>query len=239
MGAVTIQVPLQEGYLYNTDAILAAVTSRTKMLYLCSPNNPTGTYLTKSDFQHILDQLPSHVLVVLDAAYSHYASAEDYTDGLEFVRDGYPVLVLQTFSKIYGLAGVRVGFGAAPKEIIQSILQVKEPFNVNALAQAASIAAVGDDEHVRQSQELVVKERQRFYEAFRQLGLEYTESMSNFVLVKLGSEAFALYEKLMAKGVIVRYGRIWGLPEHVRITVGTPEENDRLITVLREVLTSS
>jgi histidinol-phosphate aminotransferase len=179
------------------------------------------------------------VLVVLDAAYSHYASAEDYTDGLEFVKAGYPVLVLQTFSKIYGLAGVRVGFGAAPKEIIQSILQVKEPFNVNALAQAASIAAVGDDEHVRQSQELVVKERQRFYEAFRQLGLEYTESMSNFVLVKLGSDAFTRYEKLMAKGVIVRYGRIWGLPEHVRITVGTPEENDRLITVLREVLTSS
>jgi histidinol-phosphate aminotransferase len=239
MGAVTIHVPLQEGYLYNTDAILAAVTSRTKMLYLCSPNNPTGTYLTRSDFQHILDQLPSHVLVVLDAAYSHYASAEDYTDGLEFVRAGYPVLVLQTFSKIYGLAGVRVGFGAAPKDIIQSILQVKEPFNVNALAQAASIAAVGDDEHVRRSQELVVGERQKLYEAFRQLGLEYTESMSNFVLVKLGSDAFACYEKLMAKGVIVRYGRIWGLPEHVRITVGTPEENDRLITVLREVLTSS
>jgi histidinol-phosphate aminotransferase len=116
---------------------------------------------------------------------------------------------------------------------------VKEPFNVNALAQAASIAAVGDDEHVRRSQELVVGERQKFYEAFRRLGLEYTESMSNFVLVKLGSDAFACYEKLMAKGVIVRYGRIWGLPEHVRITVGTPEENDRLITVLHEVLASS
>jgi histidinol-phosphate aminotransferase len=236
MGAVTINVPLQEGYQYNTDAILAAVTSRTKMLYLCSPNNPTGTYLTKPDFQRILDQLPSHVLVVLDAAYSHYASAADYTDGLEFIRAGYPVLVLQTFSKIYGLAGIRVGFGAAPQNIIQSILQVKEPFNVNALAQAASIAAVGDDEHVRRSQELVAAERNRLYEAFRQLGLEYVESMSNFVLVKLGHEAFALYEKLMAMGVIVRYGRIWGLPEHVRITVGTQVENDRLITALREIL---
>jgi histidinol-phosphate aminotransferase len=141
MGAVANGVPLGSDFQYNWRSIAEAVTERTKIVYLCSPNNPTGTYLSRSDLQQLLDALPAHVLVVLDAAYSHYATKADYTNGLEFVRAGYPVLVLQTFSKIYGLAGIRVGYGAADSSILQSILQVKEPFNVNAVAQTAAIAA--------------------------------------------------------------------------------------------------
>jgi histidinol-phosphate aminotransferase len=235
MGAIVKSVPLNNDFSYDVEAILAAVTNHTKIVYLCSPNNPTGTFLAKSELKQILDSLPKRVLVVLDAAYSHYVSASEYTDGVEFIRAGYPLLVLQTFSKIYGLAGIRVGFGAAPRGIIQSIIQVKEPFNVNALAQAASIAAIGDSEHVKRSRSLVMKERQRLYEALQQLGLGYTESMSNFVLVELGSEAKSLYERLLAKGIIVRYGLIWGLPGHVRVSVGLPEENDLFIQVLREL----
>lgn len=236
MGAVTRKVPLLDGFQYDWRAIAAAVTDRTKVIYLCSPNNPTGTYMNRSDVQQLLDALPAQVLVVLDAAYSHYVSASDYTDGLEFVRAGYPVIVLQTFSKIYGLAGIRVGYGIGPADIIRSILQVKEPFNVNALAQTAAIAALGDDEHVRRSRELVSRERLRLYEALERIGLAYTESSSNFILVELGSDAGALYERLMAGGVIVRYGRGWGLERHVRITVGSPEENNKLIAVLQKVV---
>ncbi|MDF2671334.1 MAG: histidinol-phosphate transaminase [Paenibacillus sp.] len=236
MGAVAKGVPLGSDFQYNWRSIAEAVTERTKIVYLCSPNNPTGTYLSKSDLQQLLDALPAHVLVVLDAAYSHYATEADYTNGLEFVRAGYPVLVLQTFSKIYGLAGIRVGYGAADSSILQSILQVKEPFNVNAVAQTAAIAALGDDEHVRNSRELVLQERQRLYYELDNIGVVYVESMSNFILVELGDDARSLYEQMMRQGVIVRHGAGWGLPRHVRITVGTAEENDRLLAVLKDVV---
>lgn len=236
MGAKAVTVPLNAEFQYASDAILAAVTEHTKIVYLCSPNNPTGTFLSKTELQYILDSLPKRVLVVIDAAYSHYASTDQYSDGMEFVRAGYPLLVLKTFSKIYGLAGIRVGFGAAPQEIIQSILKVKEPFNVNALAQTAATAAIGDEKHVIRSQTLIMQERERFYESFRQLGISYTESMSNFVLVELGPESEAIYDQLLARGLIVRHGKTWGLPFHVRITIGTPEENNSLLTALGDIL---
>jgi histidinol-phosphate aminotransferase len=236
MGAVVKRVPLNKDFSYDVEAILAAVTKHTKIVYLCSPNNPTGTILNKTELQKIFDALPKHVLVMLDAAYSHFVDSAEYTDGLEFIRAGYPLLVLQTFSKIYGLAGIRVGFGIAPAAIIQSIVQVKEPFNVNALAQTAAIAAIKDTAHMESTRLLVTRERERFYQALSEMGLVYTESMSNFILVELGSEAKTLYERLMARGIIVRYGHIWGLPCHVRVSVGLPEENERFFQVLREIL---
>lgn len=236
MGALVKTVPLQADFQYAVEDIRNAVTERTKILFLCSPNNPTGTILSKTQLQQILDSLPGHVLVLLDTAYSHYVSSGEYTDGLEFVKAGYPILILKTFSKVYGLAGIRVGFGVASKEIVNSILKVKEPFNVNALAQVAAAAAIGDDEHVTLSSRLVKQERQRLYRSFQELGLHYTESMSNFILLELGAEANQLYRSLMERGVIVRYGGAWGLPRHVRVTVGTPEENDYFIEKLKEVL---
>ncbi|MFE5318561.1 histidinol-phosphate transaminase [Paenibacillus sp. NPDC056579] len=236
MGATPVLVSFDDQFRYDVDRLLAAVTERTKIVYLCSPNNPTGTYLPKADLQRLLDRLPKRVLVMFDAAYSHYASAEDYSDGLEYVRQGYPVIVLQTFSKIYGLAGIRVGFGAASPDIIRTILQVKEPFNVNALAQAAATAAITDTEHVQESRKVNEEGREQLYEAFRRLGLKFTESMSNFILLELGPDAGNLYQRLMAQGVIVRYGTGWGLPEHIRVTVGTREENEFLIECLESLL---
>lgn len=236
MGARAVTVQLKENFDYDLASILSAVTDRTKIVYLCSPNNPTGTILSKIVLKQLLDALPKRVLVMLDAAYSHFVSVEDYSDGMEFVRAGYPLLVLKTFSKIYGLAGIRVGFGAASEQIIQNILQVKEPFNVNALAQAAAAAAIDDIDHISRSQALVKEERERLYEAFRQLSIEYTVSMSNFVLVKLGERAEAIYEQLMARGIIVRHAGIWSLPAYIRISIGTAEENDILVSVLKELL---
>ncbi|CAI8839994.1 histidinol-phosphate transaminase [Priestia megaterium] len=236
MGAKVVGVPLVEHYQYNVESILSAVTQRTKIVYLCSPNNPTGTYLSKKHLHILLDSLPKHVLVVFDGAYSHYATADDYTDGIEYVKLGYPIIVLQTFSKIYGLAGVRIGFGLAPEAIVQNILKVKEPFNVNTLAQAAATAAINDDKHVEASQGANTLGRLQLYEGFSKLGLSYTESMSNFVLVRVGPKAKDVYEELLSKGIIVRYGDTWGLEEYIRISVGKPKENDTLLKAMASVL---
>ncbi|WP_159884690.1 histidinol-phosphate transaminase [Paenibacillus puerhi] len=236
MDARLVSVPLSPGYRYDADALLAAVTDKTKLVWLCSPNNPTGTYMPRKELERLLLGLPPQAMVVCDAAYSHFATAEDYSDGLEFVRAGLPLVVLQTFSKAYGLAGIRVGFGAAPEAVIRRILQVKEPFNVNALAQAAASAAVGDIDHLKASCDVNAKGREQLYAAFSRLGLEYAVSMSNFVLVELGEEAKRRYEALMAQGVITRYGDVWGLPQHIRVSVGTEEENAFFIECLTRVL---
>ncbi|MBM7569498.1 histidinol-phosphate transaminase [Paenibacillus sacheonensis] len=236
MGAAIRTIALTEDYQYDVSAILEAVSERTKILYLCSPNNPTGTILTQSALTELLNALPPTVLVMLDSAYCHYVTEDDYSDGIEFVKAGYPVIVLQTFSKVYGLAGLRVGFGAASQSIIRAILQVKEPFNVNALALAAAAAAIADVDHVQRSSQLVKEERLRLYLEFEELGLPYTPSMSNFILVELDEDAEHHYVELMRKGVIVRYGAAWGLPRHVRISIGTPEENTTLLHALRAIL---
>ncbi|WP_068676357.1 histidinol-phosphate transaminase [Oceanobacillus sp. Castelsardo] len=236
MGATVVPVPFDEGFQFNVQKMVDAITDKTKLLYICSPNNPTGTYLSKTDFEILLNAVPERVLVVFDGAYSHYATAKDYTDGIEFVKAGKNVLVLQTFSKIYGLAGLRVGFGVAPEEIIQTILKVKEPFNVNSIGQAAAKAAILDEEHVSASKEANTSAAKELYQAFSELGLNYVETMSNFILLQLGPDAERLYNELLARGVIVRYGKIWGLPEYVRVTIGTKEENEFFLNALKDVL---
>jgi histidinol-phosphate aminotransferase len=236
MGAKVVPVPLDHEYQFNIETILEAVTEHTKLIYICSPNNPTGTYMPKSMLENLIHSLPKNILVVFDSAYSHFATNEDYTNGLEFVRSDDPIIVLQTFSKIYGLAGLRVGFGVAPKSIIQSILHVKEPFNVNSLAQAAAVAALRDHEHVKRSRQLNTEGRVQLYKVLSVLGLEYTESMGNFILVKFGVHANDVYQQLLTHGVIVRYGDIWGLPEHIRISIGTQEEFTILIEAISSIL---
>ncbi|MDR6885356.1 histidinol-phosphate transaminase [Bacillus sp. 3255] len=232
MGAAVVEVPLREDYSYAIGGILAAVTERTKLLYICSPNNPTGTYMSKQDLYALMDKLPPHVLVIFDGAYSHFVTAEDYCDGIELVRQGYPLIVTQTFSKIYGLAGIRVGYGIASAAVIRSIRQVKEPFNVNALAQVGAAAAIQDDAHLMATRDMNTRGRERLYEALQELDLRFTRSMSNFVLVELGPDAKAIYDGLMRRGVILRYAGAWNLPHHVRISIGTPEEMDVLIHAL-------
>ncbi|WP_281884448.1 histidinol-phosphate transaminase [Paenibacillus sp. YYML68] len=239
MDAAVVTVPLSESFRYSASELLAAVTPRTKLVWLCSPNNPTGTYIPKPELERLLAELPPRVLLVYDSAYCHFASADDYTSGLEYVRQGRSILVLQTFSKAYGLAGIRVGFGAAPESIIRRMMQVKEPFNVNALAQTAAEAAVRDWMHVARTVEHNALGREQLYAAFDRQGLPYTRSMANFVLVELGERAEELYQALMARGVIVRYGGAWGLPSHIRVSVGTEEENAFFIESLEAVRTET
>lgn len=236
MSGTVIRVPLREQFAFSVDDILAAITERTKIVYLCTPNNPTGTYISELEMKNLLDRLPARVLVVIDTAYRHYATASDYSDGIDYIKMGYPVITLNTFSKIYGLAGIRVGYGSASEGIIQTLLQVKEPFNVNVLAQAAASAALGDEEHVQSSCSMNEQGREQIYEGLTRLSIPYSESMSNFILAELGEHAEILYYKLLENGVIVRYAKGWGLPRHIRISVGTSEENQRFLEVLEEIL---
>lgn len=236
MGAKVIHVPLGCNFQYDTEAILNAVSLRTKLIYLCSPNNPTGTYISKSNLEKLLRKLPKGILVVFDAAYSHYVEETDYTNGLDFVRSGYPIVVVQTFSKVYGLAGIRVGYGLASTEIIDNIQKVREPFNVNALAQVAAAAALQDLNHLERSRRCIVEGRNQLYRIFDELGFTYTRSASNFVLICVGDQAPALYTKLLRQGIIVRQGDLWGLPDHLRITVGSQEDNEALGVKLIEIL---
>lgn len=236
MGASIVKVPLDDSMMLNVDRVMASVTPRTRLVCLCTPNNPTGTYIARETMKQLLDALSNHVVTLIDAAYCQYAAASDYTDGLEFVREGYPVIVLQTFSKIYGLARLRVGYGAAPEVLIGLLSKVKEPFNVNAIAQAAATAALEDADHVRLSLEVNTKGKNQLYEAFDNLGLSYFRSMSNFVWVEIGPAARQVYEELMTRGIIVRFGGIWNAHGHLRISVGTRRENTALIQEMTDII---
>lgn len=235
MGAKVVPVSLTNDFQISVEAILASVTEKTQIVYICSPNNPTGTYINKEDLNLLITSLPKKVLLVFDSAYSHFSTKVDYTDGISYVQSGYPIIVLQTFSKIYGLAGLRIGFGVAPVQIIDSIVRVKEPFNTNSLAQVAAKAAIMDEEHVETTKRINTEGREQLYQAFKELNIPYTDSMSNFILVHFGTRAKSVYEQLLSKGIIVRYGEIWGLPNYIRISVGTKEENDLLIKELKSI----
>jgi histidinol-phosphate aminotransferase len=236
MGAHVIKIALNDKFEYDLNSILKAITNKTKLIYLCSPNNPTGTYIAQSELDSFFEKLPKQVIVVFDGAYSQYATNEDYSNGLEFVKNGQPIIVIQTFSKIYGLAGIRVGFGIASSEIINNLHKVREPFNVNSLAQVAAEAAINDVYHVEESKRVNFEGRNFLYESFKDMGFSYIQSMGNFILVDFGQDAHPIYDALLRKGIIVRYGGVWGLQNYLRITIGTERENNALITALKEVI---
>jgi histidinol-phosphate aminotransferase len=236
MGAKVVYTPLSSAFEYDVETILGLITDRNKLIYICSPNNPTGTYMKRNSLERLLSRLPRTILVVLDGAYSHYVDEEDYTNGIEYIKNNFPIILLQTFSKIYGLAGIRVGFGLSTPEIIETIHKVREPFNVNMLAKVASTAALGDEDHVNQSKKINEEGRRFLYGAFAELGISYTASVSNFILVEIGAHAKWVYEQLLKQGIILRYAGVWRLPNHLRVTIGLEEENRALINALKSIL---
>ncbi|MDG0813062.1 histidinol-phosphate transaminase [Cohnella rhizosphaerae] len=239
MNAEIVAVPLADSFALRADDLLAAVDARTKLVFVCSPNNPTGTYLPKAELEYLLSRLPNGCLLVLDAAYSHFADAQDYADGFELLRAGARLVVLQTFSKAYGLAGIRAGFAAGPADVVAHLLAVKEPFNVNALAQVAARAALDDEAHLKATLRTNAVGRDRLREGLDRLGVRSVKSQSNFMLAHFGARASFVYEQLLRRGVIVRDAAGWGLPEWLRVSVGTAEEIDLLLACLTDVLRSA
>jgi histidinol-phosphate aminotransferase len=230
------EAPVGDKLQYDVDAILAAVTPRTKVLFFANPNNPTGVYLPRAGFERLVDALPPRVVLVADEAYFEFVAANDHPDASAYLSRRARLVALRTFSKIYGLAGLRVGYAIASAEILDYVNRIRLPFNVSSVAQAAAIAALDDREHVQLAYMGNAAELPRLSEALSRLGLEVTPSQTNFVLAGFGKDdARALYDALLRRGIIVRPMGAYGLPHHLRITVGTAAENERLVAALREL----
>lgn len=237
MGGIPRYIPLEGvNFNYNLSAMRKAFNRRTRLVFICTPNNPTGTVVTKDELDSFLDSLPSGVLVILDQAYYEYITGEQYKAGLEYIREGRPVILLRTFSKIYGLAGLRVGYGIAPSPVIDDLNRVREPFNVNCMAQTAAMAALNDTGHLELSRDLVVNGRKQLAEGLKSLGLTPVPSQANFYFVDIKTDSRRVFKEMLKRGVIVRTGDIFGYPSYIRVTFGTEEQNRRFIETLQEVL---
>ncbi|MFH1826473.1 MAG: histidinol-phosphate transaminase [bacterium] len=221
-------VPLKD-FAQDIGAIEKAVTPQTKMIFLCNPHNPTGSIVTAAELESLLAKIPDHVLVVVDEAYMEFVEDKSFPDSIKYVKDNKNVLVLQTFSKYYGLAGLRVGYGLAKKELIKYLMRSKLPFNVNRLAQAAAKAALDDKKFLEMTYKNNQAGKKYLYAELDKLGLEYKKTESNFILINLKKSADDLFLKLMKKGVIVRPLSSFGLPEAIRVSIGTPDQNEKLI----------
>jgi histidinol-phosphate aminotransferase len=215
--------------------MLQAITPDTRVVFIANPNNPTGTLVNQEALDTFMSRVPGHVVVVFDEAYIELLQPEDQPDCLRYVREGRNVIVLRTFSKTYGLAGLRLGYAIAPAECIALMQRVRQPFNTTAMAQAAALAALEDDEHVAQTR-LMMRDGLDYFEgAFRKMKLDYVPSSANFILVKVGAGR-QVFASMQRAGVIVRPMDPYGMPDYIRITVGTRSENRRCLSVLKTVL---
>ncbi|MBW5446625.1 histidinol-phosphate transaminase [Cohnella sp. CFH 77786] len=232
--AVIIEVPLKEG-THDLYGMLAKVTDKTRIVWVCNPNNPTGTIVTKDELEWFLSKVPSSVMVVLDEAYCEYIDDPAYPDGLE-VLNKYPnVVVLRTFSKIYGLASLRIGYGIGRADVIRAINQVREPFNTSRFGQAAALAALEDQAFVEECRRINREGLLTLKAAFDRLGLDAFPAYGNFIMVDVGRPGAEVFDAMLRKGIIVRAGHK-GYPNHIRITVGSPEQNLKVIAALEAVL---
>jgi len=237
LGAVPVRVPLTDN-TYDLDALLEAITPRTKVVYLCNPNNPTGTMNTRPQVDAYFERVPDHVLTVLDQAYFEYIDDPEYPDGIEEAfKRGHRVLVLRTFSKIYGLAGLRVGWGVSSPNVVTAIAKVRRAFDLNSQAQAAAIASLDDTAEVERRRRVNAQERTRVVEILERHGFACVgPAVANFVYAECGEDdALPLFEALLREGVIVRPLAGFGAPSAVRVTVGSPEDNAFLDEALSRV----
>jgi histidinol-phosphate aminotransferase len=236
-GARLIEVSLRD-YGFDLEAIARRVTPATRVIYLANPNNPTGTMFTARELDAFLGKMPEHVLVVLDEAYYDYVQGADYSRSIEQLREGHNLLVLRTFSKVYGLAGMRIGYGIAAPGLVSELNKLRTPFNTSSLGQAAALAALDDHEHVRRSVEANRAGLLQLREGLAKLDVRAIASHANFVLVELGADAEAVAEELLRQGVIVRAMRWMGFPQAIRVTSGTRQENERFLRAMAQLSAS-
>lgn len=235
LGAKAVEVPAKN-WGYDLAGLLAAITEKTRVIFIANPNNPTGTWLGHQALQNFLQQVPKQVLVVIDEAYTEYIPADvDYADGLALQKQFANVIVTRSLSKVYALAGLRVGYAVSTAAVTNILNRVREPFNVNSLAQIAAIAALQDDEYLQKTIQVNAEGRVQLEAGLTELGFEFIPSQGNFVTFDTRQNAADLYQKLLAKGVIVRPIAPYGMPRHLRVSIGLAEENAAFLQALREV----
>jgi len=230
--ARTIEV-LTPDFQQDLDAMLYAITPKTRLIFIPNPNNPTGTLLSEPKIDSFMSRVPKNIIIVFDEAYFEFL--DDPPDTLQYVREGRNVVVLRTFSKIHGLAGLRIGYGVATADLIEVLHKTRQPFNVNSIAQAGALAALEDDAHLRETKRVIDEGRAYLQKQFAEMRIPFVPAVANFVMVNVG-DGCAIFEKLLRRKIIVRPLKGYGLPEWVRISVGTMEENKKLIAALREVV---
>ena len=231
-GATYVEVP-DPGFVHDLDAMAEAINENTRLVFIANPNNPTGTIVDEATIDAFMEKVPDHVVVVFDEAYHEFLS--DAPNTLKYIEGGKNVCVLRTFSKAQGLAALRIGFGMASLPVANILNKARQPFNANAVAQAAALAAINDQEHIDNTVQNNDTGLALFHEAFATRGLEYIPSVANFVLVKVG-DGDKVFKEMLAQGVIVRAMRGYKLPEWIRVSVGTPQENARFLEVLDTIL---
>ncbi len=230
-GGTNVIVPCKD-MRHDLDAMAEKITARTRLVFIANPNNPTGTMNTKVEMDRFMAKVPEHVLVCVDEAYFEYVTRADYPDTLDYLREGRNVLALRTFSKIYGLAGLRVGYGVTRPDIAEMMNKVRQPFNTNSLGQIGALAALSDRKHVERSVTLNNEGKQFLYKEFDRLGMSYVPTEANFILFETQMDSKELYGALLKKGVIIRPMG----PTRLRVTIGLPEENKRFVQELEEAL---
>jgi histidinol-phosphate aminotransferase len=234
-GARLIEVPMKN-YAYDLPKILKAIKPSTRVVYIDNPNNPTGSMISKRAMDDFIAKLPHGILLIMDEAYHEYITDAGYPDSFRYLREGKDILILRTFSKIYGLAGARLGYGFAKKNIISNLMKLRITFNVNRISQAGGIAALDDLSHVKKGRELNDAGKKYLYEAYKKLGLPCLPTHGNFILVDFGRDSQIAFEALQRKGIITRTVKEYGFHNSLRITIGTEEQNRRLIETLEEIL---
>jgi histidinol-phosphate aminotransferase len=216
--------------------MLKKVTRKTKLVFICNPNNPTGTTVSMEAFNRFLSELPKRVIVVLDEAYGDFAEDAFYPNGLDYIKGRRQVIVLRTFSKLYGLAGLRIGYALGREDLVDCLYQVRDPFPVHRLAQVAAVAALNDEDHALRSIQLVYEGKRYLYKELDRMGLFYVPSQANFVFIDFGRDSGKMFKALLKEGIIIRPGRVWGYPTFARLTIGRMEDNRRFIKALKRVL---
>lgn len=236
VGGKIIPIPVDAQLRSDLPSILNAINERTRMIFICNPNNPTGTIVTKSELDAFMAEVPEDVLVILDEAYCEYVENEYRVDGLDYLRAGRNVVVLRTFSKAYGLAGLRIGYGITTPAVVDSVSKVRGAFNINALAQKAALAALEDTEHLSKVIKANNEARKYFYKELKRLGISYTPTQANFILMDIGRNDQEAFRFFLSKGIIIRTADIYGFVNHIRVSTGSGEENQRFIKALEEFL---
>jgi len=236
-GAKIISVPLNN-FKLNLSAMAGRVSPKTKLIFISNPNNPTGTIVEEKEVKDFLRDLPGQTIVIFDEAYFEYVENKNYPRSIDFLDGRNNVVILRTFSKIYGLAGLRIGYGIAQSQIIEILNRARPPFNVNSLAQVAALASLRDEDQIIQSRKLISQEKKFLYSHLEKLKLSYIPTQANFILIKIGKKAPDVEKRLLEKGIIVRGMEAYNLNEYIRLTIGTRQQNEEFVRALGKALSS-